>query len=779
MSAIPSSPTGLEEVRLSSAALARRLTLLYVPALVLLALLASTKFITTSLVVEAQEIFAEVINSAGRQRMKSQRLLVLVHDYLDAPDEATRSDRRAAVEDLIDRMLAAHDRLLGLSLPLAPLVEPSTDLERLYRQPPHALDLRLHGYIDRARALLDLPAGSVGPDDPAWEDLRQTGTGPLLEALEAAVQLYEDEAERNLAVVRQVELAVWLVTLVLLLVLAVAVFRPMVGLVRRNTAASEQVETRLLSESARQSQDIADEKSRNAAILDTVPDAILTLDQEGRITSANRATETMFGWDAAALDGQPFSVLIAGGPAEDAGEAGPPPDDLLRAGGGVRRLPRELEGRRRNGTPFPVDLTVTAARLGGRPVHIAMLRDLTLRRAGEEREAALRGQLQQADKLRTVGTLAGGIAHDFNNVLTPILGYADLLLSSLPEGSQDREDVEVIHRAARRARDIVAQMLAFSRPGSEALGPVPVAEAVAESVKLLRSSLPSTVRLTVAPVPPDLRVRGDAGRLQQVLVNLIKNAADALQEQGGHIAVTVGIVLRPEAGTADGVADGVAGERRCAAISVADDGPGMPESVRSRVFEPFFTTKPAGRGTGLGLSVAYGIASAWGGDIAVRSVPGEGTTFTVHLPLAGDDGTATVAGEEGTTPAFRGAALVVDDDPDVRIVACRLLRRLGLEVAAAADIGEALADLDRRGLPPDLLLTDHSMPGGSVRQLIAAARAAGVPRVIQMSGFDLGVEAGQIGADVFVRKPLALASLADALIRAGVMPQETIRHNPT
>ncbi|ACJ01396.1 ATP-binding protein [Rhodospirillum centenum] len=775
MSAIPSSPTGLEEVRLSSAALARRLTLLYVPALVLLALLASTKFITTSLVVEAQEVFAEVINSAGRQRMKSQRLLVLVHDYLDARDEATRSDRRAAVEDLIDRMLAAHDRLLGLSLPLAPLVEPSTDLQRLYRQPPHALDLRLHGYIDRARALLDLPAGSVGPDDPAWEDLRQTGTGPLLEALEAAVQFYEDEAERNLAVVRQVELAVWLVTLLLLLVLAVAVFRPMVGLVRRNTAASEQVETRLLSESARQSQDIADEKSRNAAILDTVPDAILTLDQEGRITSANRATETMFGWDAAALDGQPFSVLIAGGLAEDAGEAGRPPDDLLRSGGGVRRLPRELEGRRRNGTPFPVDLTVTAARLGGRSVHIAMLRDLTLRRAGEEREAALRGQLQQADKLRTVGTLAGGIAHDFNNVLTPILGYADLLLSSLPEGSQDHEDVEVIHRAARRARDIVAQMLAFSRPGSEALGPVPVADAVAESVKLLRSSLPPTVRLTVGPVPPGLRIRGDAGRLQQVLVNLIKNAGDALQEEGGRIAVDVGIVLRPDA-TAEG---GEAGMRRCAAITVTDDGPGMPDSVCSRVFEPFFTTKPAGRGTGLGLSVAYGIISAWGGDIAVRSAPGEGTTFTIHLPLAGDDGTASVAGEESVTPAFRGAALVVDDDPDVRIVACRLLRRLGLEVAAAADIGEALADLERRGLPPDLLLTDHSMPGGSVRQLIAAARAAGVPRVIQMSGFELGVEAGQIGADVFVRKPLALASLADALIRAGVLPQETIRHNPT
>ena len=244
-----------------------------------------------------------------------------------------------------------------------------------------------------------------------------------------------------------------------------------------------------------------------------------------------------------------------------------------------------------------------------------------------EQRRELEAQLFQSQKMEALGTLAGGVAHDLNNMLVPILALAKITALRVPEGSRERDNLTTILKASERARDLVSQVLAFSRKQDPMLRPVDLAAVARESLKLLRASLPATISIedSIAAVPPLL---GDPGKLQQVIANLVANAAHAIGDRYGTIALEV--AETPGAGSAAWPPRGAAAP--ALRLTVRDDGCGMDPATAARIFDPFFTTKPAGAGTGLGLSVVHGIIDQHGGRIAVESAVGRGTRFDIYLP---------------------------------------------------------------------------------------------------------------------------------------------------
>jgi PAS domain S-box-containing protein len=260
----------------------------------------------------------------------------------------------------------------------------------------------------------------------------------------------------------------------------------------------------------------------------------------------------------------------------------------------------------------------------GRPTRrISTLKDVTEIRAAQQREKELERQLMHAQKLQALGTLAGGVAHDLNNTLVPILALSQLALDELPEASPARADIETVVRAGERARDLVKQILAFSRKEDFVREPVDLAMVARDALRMLRASLPATIRIEerISKVP---RLYGDAGALQQAVVNLVTNAAQAIGAAAGKI--TVRVWSPPPAAT------GRDGDRAAVCLAVADTGCGMEPTTLDRVFEPFFTTKPVGEGTGLGLAVVHGIVERLDGRIEVRSQPAQGSEFTISFP---------------------------------------------------------------------------------------------------------------------------------------------------
>jgi signal transduction histidine kinase len=261
----------------------------------------------------------------------------------------------------------------------------------------------------------------------------------------------------------------------------------------------------------------------------------------------------------------------------------------------------------------------------GNPIRrIGTIRDVTETRMAEERQRELERQLLHSQKLDALGTLAGGIAHDLNNTLMPILALAQLLMQQMPEGSSEREDLETIVQASTHGRDLVQRILAFSRDQEAAKMKVDLAATTRQALRMLRPTIPASVLINqeIEEVP---LILADAGQLQQVIVNLVTNARQAIGDDPGTVTVEVSPVSRRSNRRRGG-------DFVC--LRVADTGCGMEAETKDRIFEPFFTTKNVGEGTGLGLSVVHGIIADHGGRIEVKSQPGEGTEFTILLPAA-------------------------------------------------------------------------------------------------------------------------------------------------
>lgn len=355
--------------------------------------------------------------------------------------------------------------------------------------------------------------------------------------------------------------------------------------------------------------------------------------------------------------------------------------------------------------------------------------DVTARVRAEITARDLEGQLRQSQKMETVGTLAGGIAHDFNNILSPIMGYADLALTDLPAGHPARDDIDQVLKAARRARDLVKQMLVFSRRGDQTRHPVQLHLVVNDALKLIRSLLPSNIELSQRVLNQNDTVLADAGQIHQVIMNLTTNAAFAMRGKGGVLRVELGCeeLDAERARNIGGLEPG-----SYVVLSVIDQGEGMDRATLGRVFEPFFTTKRPGEGTGLGLSVVHGIVHSHGGGVEVKSVLGEGTAFRAYFPPAAA-AQASVP-EVAALEAARGGehVLIVDDEATIVDLLQRMLELRGFRVTAFHSSEAALqgfrADPDRF----DAIITDQTMPRMSGVELARAVHEIrpGIPIVL-------------------------------------------------
>ncbi|MFY9399569.1 MAG: PAS domain S-box protein [Desulfomonilia bacterium] len=404
----------------------------------------------------------------------------------------------------------------------------------------------------------------------------------------------------------------------------------------------------------------------------------------------------------------------------------------------------------------------------GSPVMITgITEDITEQKRSEQEKASYEERLARAQKMEAIGTLAGGIAHDFNNILSAIIGYTELALDDVPQESLTARRLREVLRAGDRARDLVSQILTFSRQARTEKKRVSAHIIIKEAMKLLRSSIPSTIAIVQDIDPGCPAVFADPIQIHQVVMNLCTNAYQAMSERGGTLTVSLGPV-ELDGDPARSIPPLDAG--RYLRLSVSDTGCGMdPETIR-RIFEPFFTTKEPGKGTGMGLATVHGIISDLSGAITVESAPGRGSTFHVFLPAL--EGQAAEAGKgENLLPLGRGERiLLVDDEPAILSFARGMIEQLGYSVLAFRSSTEALSVFNQSPGTFDLVITDQTMPqltGSELASELLAIRGD-IP-IVLMSGYSReasSLRPGQQGISVYLEKPFSRRDLAHAISRA-------------
>jgi PAS domain S-box-containing protein len=449
------------------------------------------------------------------------------------------------------------------------------------------------------------------------------------------------------------------------------------------------------------------------------------------VLDANSAACELYGATRTELIGQVLTEV---------GATDPVPSYLRQTGEVCRGV--IATHRRANGTVLRVDVSTRRITYAHRTAVLAIYRDVTDRESLEER-------LRQAAKMEAVGQLAGGVAHDFNNLLTVINGYADVLGDGLPPEDPMAGMVAEIRAAGTRAADLTRQLLAFSR--KQILRPqlVHLGRLVENLRKMLARLIGEDIRL-VTVIDPNLSVvRADPGQLEQILLNLVVNARDAMPRGG-----TLTIECR-------NVSEAIS---RSIRLSVSDTGVGMNEEVKARIFEPFFTTKAPGKGTGLGLATVFGIVQQSGGRIQVQSRPGVGTTFQIDLPATGSIAEAPASQVTRPLPS-RGSetVLLVEDEGAVRMLALHALQTNGYAVLDAETGEQALHVVQTFGVPVRLLVTDVVMPGLNGRELAERLQNSQPSlRVLYMSGYTSdeivrrGIEADRVN---FLQKPFTPQTL--------------------
>jgi PAS domain S-box-containing protein len=482
-------------------------------------------------------------------------------------------------------------------------------------------------------------------------------------------------------------------------------------------------------------------------LVEASPLAIVAMDREGRVTKWNPAAERMFGWPEHDVLGKDFPFV---------------PDEWQEDALTLRRMVLsgdtvtvERVRRTRGGSSILVNVSASPLRDAGGAITgaVAMITDITQRKRLED-------QLRQAQKMEAVGQLAGGIAHDFNNLLTVITGYSQLVMNALPEGERGRIHSQEILHAAEQASALTRQLLAFSRRQVAQPQPMDLNAAVTRMLQMLRRLIGENIELVTALRPLSFPVSADPGQIEQVILNLVVNARDAMPGGGCLTIETCEVELDAAyASTHVSVKPG-----RHVMLAVSDTGHGIDAETRGRVFEPFFTTKEVGKGTGLGLSTVYGIVKQNRGNIWVYSEPGIGSTFKVYFPLGAAPAQLEDAADANRVPRGTETVLLVEDEGGLRQLVKELLEQLGYLVLAAGSYAQAAAVCHQHHGFIHLLLTDVVMPevnGKETAERLCRFRPH--MRVLYMSGYpdETMAQHGILGAEVaFLQKPFSQEALA-------------------
>ncbi len=502
-------------------------------------------------------------------------------------------------------------------------------------------------------------------------------------------------------------------------------------------------------------EDLRQANEIRAAIIGSSPLAIWAVDLEGKLTFWNPAAERIFGWTESEVIGRPLPAV----PEELKGEYA---DWLVRFQNGQSLSAVERERVRKDGTRIQVEIWTAPLRDASGKISgtIAIDSDVTGRKLLEE-------QFRQSQRLEAVGRLAGGVAHDFNNLLTVICGYTETLIEECGDRPDLVEYAREIQYAGDRATSLTAQLLAFGRRQIFQPRILDLNEVVARSTKLVQRVIGEDIEVVTTLASGMCQVRADPGHIDQVIMNLVVNARDAMAD-GGRLTIETAETVLDENYSDRHI--GVAPGRYCM-LAISDTGSGMSSEVKSRLFEPFFTTKPLGKGTGLGLSIVYGIVKQSGGELGVYSELGKGTTFKIYLPAAEAAGEEELVVHPSVEAQGSETILVCEDEDHIRRLVFTVLQKLGYRVLVAPDPKEALRIAREFHDVIHLLLTDVVMPNGNGLELAATlSRMRPNLKVMYMSGYAdhhlAGSKILEKGA-AFLQKPFAATTLA-AKVREGL-----------
>jgi PAS domain S-box-containing protein len=534
-------------------------------------------------------------------------------------------------------------------------------------------------------------------------------------------------------------------------------------LVQERTIALTDSNARLRSEieeRKRAEQELKKSENRFRDITNSMADWIWEVDKNGRYTYVSQTVKNILGYSYKELLGKTLFELIPGK------ESGKIKEIFLQIVSKSRPIV-DLENWNlakdgtqvcflTNGVPiFDVDGKLQGYR--------GVAKDITKQKKLATEKMAMEARLQQAQKMESIGTLAGGIAHDFNNILFPVVGYSEMLLEDIPEDSPIRDNLNQIYTSSLRAKELVKQILTFSRQESSELMLMRIQPIVKEALKLIRSTIPTTIEIKQDINPDCGVVKADPTQIHQIIMNLATNAFHAMEKTGGQLKVSLKEV---ELGELDLIKpDMIPGIYIC--LSIADTGVGMDKNLTGKIFDPFFTTKGKGKGTGMGLSVVHGIVNALGGAIHVYSEPGKGTQFHVYFPIEKKSFEKQATHSKAQIQGGTEQILLVDDEEAILTMEKQMLERLGYQVTTRTSSLEALEAFNANPDKFDMVITDMAMPNLPGDKLSAKLNKLRPDiSILLCTGFSETMpeeKAASLGINGFLLKPIVMKDLAQKI----------------
>jgi len=495
-----------------------------------------------------------------------------------------------------------------------------------------------------------------------------------------------------------------------------------------------------------------EERHRLATAIEHAAESVIITDKEATIQYVNPAYKKITGYRRNEIIGKKFNILQKGKHNESFYE------DMWETIKNGFVWSGHFINTKKDGTPYEVEVSISPIRDSNKNIisYVAVKRDIT-------KEMKLQKEMRQSQKMEALGTLAGGIAHDFNNILMLILGYTALVMKDISEETITYKNLKQIIKAGNRAKDLVKQILAFSRQSEQEKKPVNINPIIKETLKLLRSSLPSTIEIQRNIKANSTIVMADPTQIHQVMMNLCTNSSHAMKENGGTLKVTLtDLEITKENANLYQVLE----EGQYVKLTVSDTGHGMEESIIERIFEPYFTTKKPEEGTGLGLAVVHGIVKSHGGDITVESQPGRGTTFHIYLPSIKRDISPEVIVHQAVLRGNENI-LFVDDEKELIIIWKELLEEVGYKVTGISDVFDALDIFRKNPEKFDLVITDQTMPHmtGSELAKVLMSIKPDIP-VILCTGFSEIIsakEAKSMGIKEFIMKPIDTKNITEII----------------